>query len=193
MIRVPSSAFRVSASDVVLLIVDAQDKLLAAMRDSGGLVRDIAFLAQAAKLLNIPVLATEQYPKGLGPTSADLLPWLDQPPITKLSFSCLGTGPFTEALASFGRRQIVVTGIEAHVCVLQTVLDLLEAGNDVFLPVDAVQSRRGLDKETALARCRQAGAVLTTAETTVFEWLRTADHPAFKAVSQLVKNRPTEP
>ncbi|WP_020470353.1 hydrolase [Zavarzinella formosa] len=181
---------RLVSADSVLLIVDVQDKLLAAMRDSGALIRDIAFLASTAKLLNVPVIATEQYPKGLGPTSADLLPLLGHPPVSKLAFSCLGAEPFRELLAPMGRRQIVVTGIEGHVCVMQTVLDLLEAGNEVFLPVDAIQSRRDSDKQVALSRCERAGAILTTVEATAFEWLRGADHPVFKAVSQLVKDRP---
>lgn len=160
------------------------------MRDPGALVRDITFLARAAQLLQIPVVATEQYPKGLGPTVPGLTPLLGHAPIAKLAFSCLGCDPFKELLATMGRRQIVVAGIEAHVCVLQTTLDLLESGNQVFLPADAVDSRRESDKQAALRRLERDGAVPTTAETTVFEWLRGADHPAFKAVSQLVKERP---
>ena len=105
------------------------------MRDPGALVRDITFLARAAQLLQIPVVATEQYPKGLGPTVPGLTPLLGHAPIAKLAFSCLGCDPFKELLATMGRRQVVVAGIEAHVCVLQTTLDLLESGNQVFLPL----------------------------------------------------------
>lgn len=181
---------RLTAQGSVLLIIDVQDKLLGAMPDAGALVRDISFLAKAAKLLDIPVIATEQYPKGLGPTTAALVPLLGVPPVSKLAFSCMGCDPFKELLATTGRREVVVVGIEAHVCVLQTTLDLLEAGNDVYLPADACESRRGSDKQIALRRLERAGAIVTTAETTVFEWLRGADHQAFKAVSQLVKERP---
>ncbi len=181
---------RLLAADSVLLVVDVQDKLLAAIPESGALVRDIAFLAKAARLLNVPVIGTEQYPKGLGSTTADLLPLLSQPPIAKVAFSCLGAEPFKDLLGSLTARQVVVVGIEAHVCVLQTVLDLIDAGREVFLAVDAVRSRRAADRETAIRRCERAGAVLTSAETVAFEWLRGADHPSFKAVSQLVKDRP---
>jgi len=181
---------RLVAADSMLLVVDVQDKLLAAIPEAGALVRDITFLAKAAKLLAVPVIGTEQYPKGLGPTAADVLPLLSQPPLAKMAFSCLGSEPFADLLTTLTARQVVVVGIEAHVCVLQTVLDLIAAGREVFLPADAVRSRRPTDRETALRRCERAGAVLTTVETVAFEWLRGADHPSFKAVSQLVKDRP---
>lgn len=181
---------RLSAQGSVLLIVDVQDKLLGAMPDAAALVRDVAFLANAARLLEVPVVATEQYPKGLGPTTAALTPLLGVPAVAKVSFSCLGCEPFKELLAITGRKDVVLVGIEAHVCVLQTALDLIEAGYTVYLPTDACDSRRASDKQVALRRLERAGVILTTAETTVFEWLRGADHQSFKAVSQLVKERP---
>ncbi len=172
-----------------LLVVDVQDRLLAAMPDAPGLVRDIGFLLDVANLLGVPVRATEQYPKGLGPTTAELARRLpaDLPP--KTEFSCCGAAGLLDELRQSNRPNIVVVGMEAHVCVLQTVLDLLDAGLNVFVPVDAIQSRYTIDSEIAVRRLERAGATLSTVETTAFEWLGGADHPQFKAVSRLVQER----
>jgi len=183
------SAPRLSALNSVLLVVDVQDRLLAVMPDATGLVRDVGFLLDVANLLKVPALATEQYPQGLGPTNADLVRRLPAERPAKVAFSCCGAPGLLSELRQFGRPNVIVCGMEAHVCVLQTTLDLLADGLTVFLPVDVIQSRFRIDQETAVCRLERAGATLTTAEATAFEWLGGSDHPQFKAVSKLVQER----
>ena len=180
---------RLTAADSVLVVVDVQDKLLAAMPTAKSLVASVGFVLDVANLLGIPARATEQYPKGLGPTSADLSRRLPPGLPAKTAFSCCGAAGFLDELRALGRKSVVLTGMEAHVCVAQTALDLLEHGFAVFLTVDAVASRFAVDSETALRRLDRAGAILTTAEAVAFEWMRDATHPNFKAVSKLVIDR----
>jgi hypothetical protein len=139
--------------------------------------------------LAVPVLATEQYPQGLGQTAFTISERLPQPIPAKTTFSCLGAPSFRERLSGIDRSTIVVTGIETHICVMQTSLDLLEQGRCVAIPVDAVASRHQLDHDMALRRLEREGAWLTTSETIVFEWLGDAKSPAFKAASALVQDR----
>lgn len=183
-----TAALQMSAADATLLVIDVQDKLLPLIPGRDALVRNIAFLIDGARLVQVPVLATEQYPKGLGPTTPELAKRLPERP-DKVTFSCCGIAAVTDALARSARRNVVVAGMEAHVCVLQTALDLLNRDYRVFVPTDAVASRSAFDQEMALRRLERAGAVLTTSETTLFEWLGTAAHPQFKQVSQLVQQR----
>jgi nicotinamidase-related amidase len=180
---------RLTADTSTLLVIDVQDKLLVKMPDAAGLVRDLVFLVDVAKLLGVPILATEQYPKGLGPTVADLTRRLLVNPRAKMTFSSCGAPGLLEELRALGRRNIVVAGMESHVCVMQTALDLVESGWNVFLPVDAVQARFPIDHDLALRRLENAGATLSTAEATAFEWLGNAEHPQFKAVSKLIQER----
>ena len=180
---------RITAASSTLVVVDVQDKLLAKIPTAATLVRNVAFLLDAAKLLEIPVRATEQYPKGLGPTTPEIARRLEPGVPSKTSFSCCGAETFLEDLTLLQRPNVVLTGMETHVCVLQTALDLLHAGLHVFLPVDALASRASLDYDLALRRLEQAGAVLTTSETVAFEWVADASHPQFKAISKLVIER----
>jgi nicotinamidase-related amidase len=180
---------RLSALNSTLLVVDVQDRLLTVMPDAPALIRDVGFLLDVANLLKVPALATEQYPRGLGPTNAELVRRLPPERPAKVAFSCCGAPGLLSELRQLGRPNVVVAGMEGHVCVLQTTLDLLAEGLTVFLPVDAIQSRFRIDQETAVRRMERAGAVLTTAETTAFEWLGGSDHPQFKAVSKLVQER----
>jgi nicotinamidase-related amidase len=177
-----------SAADTALLVIDVQDKLLPLIPQQAALVRDIAFLIDGARLLGVPVAATEQYPRGLGPTTAELARRLPERP-EKTAFSSCAVPGVIEGFRRAGRTKVLLAGIEAHVCVLHTALDLLALDLRVYLPVDAVASRFAVDRDTALRRLEQAGAVLTTAETAVFEWVGGAAHPQFKAVSQLVQLR----
>ncbi len=186
------TARRPRAESSVLVVIDVQDKLLAKIPGAGSLVRNIAFLLDVAALLEVPLRATEQYPKGLGPTTAELARRLPTPLPTKTAFSCCGADTFLEELEMLSRPNIVLTGMETHVCVSQTALDLLEAGLHVFLPVDALAARGAIDHDTALRRLEQAGAIVTTAEAVAFEWTRDAAHPKFKAVSSLVVARSQE-
>lgn len=183
------AAPRLNAAESVVLVVDVQDKLLAAMPAAKSLVASVGFVLDVANLLAIPALATEQYPKGLGPTNADIARRLPPNPLAKTAFSCCGAPGLYGALKMLDKPSVVLVGMEAHVCVAQTALDLLEHGFAVFLPVDAVASRFAVDSETALRRLDRAGAILTTAEAVAFEWMRDASHPNFKAVSKLVIDR----
>lgn len=180
---------RMRAEDSVAIVIDIQDKLLAKIPTATDLVRNTAFLLDVAAVLTVPVRATEQYPKGVGPTTAEIAKRLPTPIPSKTSFSCCGAGTFFEELEMLRRPNIVLIGMETHVCVQQTALDLLRAGLHVFLPVDALASRIAIDHDVALRRMEQAGAVLTTVEATAFEWVGDSSHPQFKAISKLVIER----
>ena len=184
---------RLTAANSVLVVIDIQDKLLVKIPTAAALVRNAGFLLDVAALLEVPARATEQYPKGLGPTTADILRRLPQPVPAKTAFSCCGAGTFLDELKMLQRPNVVLVGMEAHVCVMQTALDLIEAGCHVFLPVDALVSRSALDRETAIRRLELAGAVPTTAEAVAFEWIGDASHACFKEVSRLVIERSQEP
>ena len=175
---------RLSSSSSMLCVVDVQERLVPAVSDGEAAVARCQRLAKAAGLLSVPAVVTEQYRKGLGPTVpglADLLP----PPLEKMAFSCCGADGFARAIpAAVG--QIVVCGFETHVCIAQTTLDLLAEGYAVFLAVDAISSRHALDREVALRRMESAGAILTTSESILFEWCRSASHPQFQAIRRLV-------
>jgi nicotinamidase-related amidase len=180
-----------SAGDTALLVIDVQEKLAPRIHNVEEVVQNIAFLIDGAGLLGLPVLATEQYPKGLGPTVDLLRERLPERP-DKTAFSCCAIPAVVDALRRGARPKVVLAGIEAHVCVLQTALDLLALDFRVYVAVDAVSSRSAVDRDFAFRRLEQAGAVLTTAETCVFEWVGGSTHPRFKEVSKLVQARRTE-
>jgi len=180
---------RLTADTAAVVVIDIQDKLLAKIPTAAALVRNAAFVLDVAKLLEIPVFATEQYPKGLGLTAAEIARRLPTPIPTKTAFSCCGADTFLEQLEMARRPNVVLVGMETHVCVAQTAFDLLAAGLNVFVPVDSVAARGALDHDTALRRLELAGAVPTTAEAVAFEWVRDAAHPQFKAISKLVIER----
>src|SRR5207253_1492560 len=169
-------------------VIDVQEKLIPKIHAADAVVRNIAFLIDAAQQLNMPVQATEQYPKGLGATIPELAQRLPERP-DKVAFSCCAVPVVVENFRRAARPNIVLAGIETHVCVQQTALDLLAQGFHVYVPVDAVGSRYTIDHDMALRRLERAGAVLTTAESCVFEWVGSAGHPQFKAISRLVQER----
>ena len=180
--------FRLKVEDTALLVVDIQEKLLPKIMQAGEVLRNASFLVNAAKVLGVPVIATEQYPKGLGPTVEPIRGLLTTV-WEKKTFSAVAEGGALDFLKSDARIKVVVAGIEAHICVMQTVLDLLNQGFHVFVCVDAVSSRYAIDVKIALKRMQQAGAILVTAETCVYEWLETAANPAFKEISTMVQER----
>lgn len=182
----PRSPELMSQGDTGLLVVDVQDKLLPLIPQHERLVWNIRRLIDGAKLLGLPVAATEQYPKGLGPTTATLAERLG-PIEAKLMFSCRECGAAFEKLREQNVYKILVVGIETHVCVQQTVLDLLADGYRTFVAVDAVGARQALDHETALRRMDSAGATLTTVESALFEWCEAAGTPEFKQISALIR------
>lgn len=180
---------RIAATDSVLVVVDVQEKLLPLIDRSPQILINIAFLLDAAKLFDVPVLATEQYPKGLGPTSSAIAQRLTSAIPEKTAFSCCGSTEFSNQIGKCGRSRPILVGIETHVCVLQTALDLLERGYEVAIPVDAVAARGLVDHDTALRRMERAGALLATSEMVAFEWLGGSSSPAFKSISALVQDR----
>jgi nicotinamidase-related amidase len=179
---------QMSAADTGLLVIDVQQKLMAKIPAADAVVRNIAFLIDSARLLGMPVAATEQYPKGLGPTVPELAERLPERP-DKVAFSGCAVPTVVEQFRLAARPKIVLAGIETHVCILQTALDLLALDFRVYLAVDAVASRYAIDREFALRRLERAGAILTTCETAVFEWIGSAGSPKFKEISRLVQER----
>jgi nicotinamidase-related amidase len=177
-----------SWSDTGLLVIDVQEKLMVKIPEAASIVRNIAFLIDGARLLRMPVQATEQYPKGLGPTVPDLAAKLPERP-DKVAFSCCAIPAVIEGFRKAGRAKILLAGIETHVCVQQTALDLLALDFRVYVAADAVASRFAVDHDQALHRLDRAGAVITTSESAVFEWVGTAGNPQFKEVSKLVQER----
>lgn len=177
--------------DSVLLLVDLQTRLAASMpAETYARTRAAAIvLARAAGELGVPVLVTRQYPKGLGPIDGDLEAALPDAAVTidKTCFAASDSEPLTEALRATGRGQVVIGGIEAHVCVLQTAAGLAAAGHAPYVVADAVCSRDADHRDNALARLHAGGIAVTNHETVLFEWLRDARHDRFKAVSALLK------
>jgi nicotinamidase-related amidase len=184
----PRSPDLMTASDTGLLVVDVQQKLIGLIDGHARIVWNIRRLIDGAKLLGLPILATEQYPQGLGLTSPELVAHLN-PVFSKTAFSCAGCGEFGEALAASGKIKWLVAGIEAHVCIQQTVLDLLAEGLRVYVAADAVGSRARFDYEIALRRMESAGATLTTVESALFEWCQDSKAPQFKQISKLVQEK----
>ncbi|MGC9030391.1 MAG: hydrolase [Desulfomonilaceae bacterium] len=171
-----------------LVLIDVQEKLTAAMYNAADLAENVVRFVKGLQALDTPILYTEQNPQGLGPTIPALRDVLGgQSPVTKLSFSCCGNEAFLEQLRSLERRQALVCGIECHVCVYQTVADLVDMGYEVQVVSDCVSSRTLYNKEIGLQRCREVGAALTSVETALFELLKKAEGPAFKKILALVK------
>jgi nicotinamidase-related amidase len=175
-----------------LIVVDMQEKLLPAMTEASPTVANVVRLLQAARQLDVPFTLSQQYPRGLGVTIEPVMAAAGDTPaiFDKLAFSCARDSALSSrfaTLAGGARRQIVICGIEAHVCVLQTALDLAAAGHAVAVVVDAVTSRMGTSKEVALRRMEGCGVMLVTTEMVIFEWLGQAGTPSFKALSALVR------
>ena len=172
-----------------LVIIDVQSKLASTMVPEAmqSMIKNCTMLVSAAKLLEVPVLVTEQYAKGLGHSVPELLSALPNiKAVDKLNFSCMGEAKFSRQLTR-DRSQIVLVGMEAHICILQTALDMLEAGKQVFVVEDAIVSRNPAHKANAIARMRNAGCIITNTESMVFEWLGKAEGENFKAISQLIR------
>ncbi len=171
-----------------LLFVDVQTRLAPVVADAEQVVDNTAILMKSAARLGVPMLVSEQYPKGLG-ASVDELARLapNDAVIEKVDFSCLGDAEFARRFDALGRSQAIVAGMEAHVCVLQTAMNLVERGSEVFVVSDAVSSRNRANADAALDRLRAAGAEVVTTEMVVFEWLGRAGTPEFKELSALIK------
>ena len=178
-----------SCGDTVLVVIDVQEKLVPLIPGFDRIVWNIGRLIDGCKILGVPVLGTEQYPKGLGGTVRELVDRTG-PLTAKLNFSCCACGEFWQQLAALDVPKVLLCGIEAHVCIQQTALDLLAAGYRVFLAVDSIGARFEIDYQTALRRMDSAGATLTTTESALFELCEVAGTPEFKQLSALVKLPP---
>ena len=177
--------------DATLVVVDMQEKLMSAMPETerGIAVKNVKILLEAAGILNIPVLVTEQYPKGLGPTISDIKESAGEEfhPIEKLVFSCARSPEFGDALKDSERFSVLLCGVETHVCVLQTAIDLVNEGYRVYVPADAVGSRKEIDWEKGIELMGKAGAFVGTTEAFLFQLLERAGTDEFKQISKLVR------
>lgn len=183
--------FWLNPAQSALIVIDVQSKLTPAMPHKvyERMRATTAMLVEAAGLLGIPVVTTEQYPQGIGHTVPELAAACAGGVIEKTSFGCCGEPAFLDKLAQLGRRQLIVTGMEAHVCVYQTVLGLLGAGYHVHLVRDAICSRHKEDFRAGVSNAARAGALVVTAEMALFQLLKDSRHEEFRAISKLVKNR----
>ncbi len=179
---------KLKASDTVLVIVDVQERLARVMERRDQVAAAIAVLIRLARLKDIPIILTQQYTKGLGPTIepiASLLPGAEV--VEKICFSCCGHDEFTARMDALGRKTVILTGMESHICVLQTALDLLGMGYNLHVPWDAVCSRADGNRDWALRLMERAGAIITSTETAAFQVLGRAGTPEFKEISALLK------
>ena len=177
-----------TAENSILVIIDIQEKLFRVMNEKEALTSNIQKLIKGIQIMDIPIIVTEQNPDGLGPTIPEIssiLPGLH--PIPKFSFSCCGEEGFRQLLEDSHRKQILITGIETHICVYQTAIDLLGSGYEVQVVADCISSRTAKNRDIALNRMSIEGALLTSTEMVLFELLKTAKEERFKAISAIVK------
>ncbi len=183
------------AEQAVLVVVDIQEKLLRAITDAERVVANVRRLILAAKELELPIIHSEQYPKGLGPTVPEVYETIEAAELAgapiryveKSTFSCTANEAFLQALEELERRQVILSGIEAHICVLQTALDLAAGPWSPFVVADAIGSRDDQNRTLALQRLVQAGVVVPVTESVLYEMIGTSRHEAFRAVSRLIK------
>ncbi|HEY0100522.1 MAG TPA: hydrolase [Pyrinomonadaceae bacterium] len=177
------------AAQTALVIIDMQEAFRTSISDFAETSARIALMAHAAQLLNVPIVVTEQYPKGLGRTAGEIRAVLPDAlePIEKTAFSSCGADEFVGALERTGARQVLICGIEAHVCVNQTTHDLLARGYKVHLLTECITARSAHNRQTGLLKMRQSGALPSSTEMSLFELMRDAAHEQFKAVQKLIK------
>ena len=177
-----------NTENTMALAIDFQDRMMPVIDDNEELTRIAVTFLKGCRILDVPVLATQQYTKGLGETIEPVKEALGEfEHIEKITFSCYKNEEFRRKLEQSGRKNIIVTGVEAHICVQQTVLDLLDHGYCVYVLVDCVSSRFSTDRKFSTKRMDRAGAIITTMESILFELLGSADHPSRKEITKLVK------
>ncbi|NTU57583.1 MAG: hydrolase [Chlorobiaceae bacterium] len=178
----------ITPKDTLLLVIDVQGKLAASVFQPDRVEKNISKLIRACRILGVPVIHTEQYPKGLGNTVDALREVMgDEKPFEKLSFSCCGSEEFMKRLRLLGRNDILVVGMETHVCVYQTCVELIEFGYNVHLVTDAVSSRTEENRKVGIRSIKRAGGIPTSTEMAIFELLRVAEGDTFKAISKIIK------
>jgi nicotinamidase-related amidase len=177
-----------TVTDSVLLVIDVQEKLFRVMYQKEQFADNLQRLIKGIQVLEVPVLVTEQYPQGLGPTIPEIAGLLTVvKPYPKVNFSCCGDEAFLRAFQQAHRKQVLIAGIESHICVYQTAADLISAGYEVHVVGDAVSSRTGQNKNTGIHMMLESGAKLTSTEAALFELLKVAKGDKFKAISQIVR------
>lgn len=175
-------------NQIVLLVIDVQGNLAQKMHDKDRTYRHIVYLIQVAHILNIPIIWTEQAPDKIGPTIPEIVQQIKEiKPIAKRTFSCMGNASVVQKLTALNRKQVVVCGIEAHVCVYLTVADLVAKGYETHVAVDAISARTKLNIDIAVERMKKEGAVPTTVDMLACELIRSADHPKFREIIGLMK------
>lgn len=179
--------FYLNKEDAIVLVIDIQEKLMPAILEKEELVNKSKILISGAKILEVPIFVTEQYPKGLGKTIGEIDALTKNDPIfEKISYTCC-TDEVLAYLEKSKRKQVIITGVETHVCVYQTTRDLLNHGYSVFVASDAVSSRTLENKQNGIALMKDMGAVISNTETLLFDMLKISGTPEFKAISKLVK------
>lgn len=176
-----------NTKDSLLLVIDIQEKLVRASKDSETISKKAGILSNAAKILSVPVIITEQYPKGLGSTVAEIKEACEADYVEKTNFSALKEPGFKEKLDKLSKKQIILCGIETHICVYQTCLDLLESGYEVYVVRDCCSSRNEFEHCCGLESMQAAGANLVCVEMVLFECLEGSKHPLFKDIQALIK------
>lgn len=177
-----------NAENSLFFLIDIQDRLVGMLKNREEIAKNNSILAKAAKILGVPVIASEQYPNGLGSTILEVREYLNtENVLEKTSFSVLATDTIKAKLESLNRKKVVLTGIETHICVYQTARALLDAGYEVYVVKNACSSRSSKDYRTALELMRDYGAKLTCVETVLFELLGSSKHPNFKEIQALIK------
>ncbi|MFR6257404.1 MAG: hydrolase [Anaerovoracaceae bacterium] len=178
----------ITKDDTVLVVVDLQERLMPAMSGREMLEQKAAKLIKGAKVFDLPMIITQQYTKGIGPTAEVIAEAIgDFQHVEKTSFSCMRNAEFVEKLKAFGKKNVIICGVEAHICVLQTTLQLMEEGYNVYLAVDCIASRDEDDKLWGITRMGEAGAVITTYESVLYELLQDSKAEGFKEISAIVK------
>lgn len=182
------SIFRMKKEDTVFVVIDIQTGLMPVMHRADSMEKKVIKMMKGARTLGMDILVTQQYTKGIGCTEGEVAVAIEEfRHIEKISFSAMRTPEFVDRLEATGKKTVVICGIEAHICVQQTVLDLLEAGYNVVVAADCISSRDKEHKELSIRRMENAGAVVTSHEAILFDLLGSADDPAFKQISRIVK------
>lgn len=178
---------KLKRGDTAILIVDDQERLVPAVSNREAMIERTRMLLQGLKALGVPMIVSEQYPKGLGPTIPEIAELIDSEPLPKMTFSCYADEELRKAIDATGCSSVLVCGTETHVCVLQSAIDMKNAGKNVVIVEDCVSSRKPHDIEIGLRRAEEEGVCISTAETVLFELLERADSPEFKIISKLIK------
>lgn len=177
-----------NSDNSLLIIIDIQEKLIKAAQNSNSLINSANKITKAANILGIPLIITEQYPKGLGQTDPSIIEaYPNVHPIEKTSFSAMQEENFINEIKKFNKKQIILCGIETHICVLQTAIELISNGYDVYILKDASSSRSEFEHKSGLDLLQQYGAKIISTEIAIFQWLRTSKHPHFKEIQALIK------